>query len=142
MLVTNTTDQAARIVSAYVSHNSIPSSAVPDLLAAVHEALRTLMAPSVAGSAAKPPVATPSQVEVRKSIRPDGLVSFIDGRTYKTLKRHLSAHGITPDEYRRRFGLGKTYPLVCPSYSERRSQIARSNQLGVPGGRSMQRSAA
>jgi len=72
--------------------------------------------------------AEPSQV--RQSIQRDGLISFIDGRSYKTLKRHLTAHGLTPERYRAQYGLPADYPMVAPGYAEQRSQIAKAIQLG------------
>ena len=58
------------------------------------------------------------------------MTSFIDGRSYKSLKRHLSTNGLTPDEYRERFGLPKDYPMVAPAYSAQRSELAKSIGLG------------
>ncbi|GJE13259.1 hypothetical protein FOHLNKBM_4322 [Methylobacterium longum] len=75
--------------------------------------------------------ATPSVI--RKSIQPDGIVSFIDGKTYKTLKRHLNSHGFSPRGYRERYGLPADYPMVASSYAEQRSQIARAIGLGRSG---------
>jgi predicted transcriptional regulator len=69
-------------------------------------------------------------VEIRRSVRPDSLVSFIDGKVYKQLKRHLSTHGMTPAQYRDRFGLPDTYPMVAPEYSARRSAFAKASGLG------------
>ena len=57
-------------------------------------------------------------------------MSFIDGRTYKTLKRHLASHGLDPQGYRDRYGLPQDYPMVAPSYSERRSELAQNLGLG------------
>jgi len=72
---------------------------------------------------------------VKKSIRPEGIVSFIDGKTYKTLKRHLTKHGLTPDSYRERFGLSGDYPMVALAYSEKRSSLAKSLRFGQPASR-------
>lgn len=70
---------------------------------------------------------------MRRSIEHDGIVSFLDGRRYQTLKRHLTKHGLDPKSYRERFGLPSDYPMVASAYSERRATIARSNGLGVQG---------
>ncbi|SFU97489.1 ROS/MUCR transcriptional regulator protein [Methylobacterium sp. UNCCL125] len=67
-------------------------------------------------------------------MRPDGLVSFVDGKTYKTLKRHLTAHGLHPQSYRERYGLPADYPMVAHNYAEQRSQIAKTIGLGRAGG--------
>lgn len=71
-----------------------------------------------------------SPAAIRRSIGPDHLISFIDGRTYKTLKRHLAVHGHTPASYREHFGLGPDYPMVAPNYSATRSALAKSAGLG------------
>ena len=123
---------AARLTAAYDAGNHFPASALPDVLTAVHVALSGLEQGTATGAA--PAVAAPSPAEIRKSIRPDGLVSFIDGRSYKTLKRHLTAHGLTPAGYRARFSLPADYPMTCPSYSAQRSALAKAIGLGVPGG--------
>ncbi|SFS58243.1 MucR family transcriptional regulator [Methylobacterium sp. yr668] len=136
---TTTTDLvhlAAGITASYAAGNHFPASALPDVLTAVHGALCGLAQGSAVEAAPAPAADTPSPAEIRKSIRPDGLVSFLDGRSYKTLKRHLTAYGLTPDGYRQRFGLPADYPLVCPSYSAQRSSLAKAMMLGVPGSRS------
>jgi predicted transcriptional regulator len=71
-----------------------------------------------------------SSAKVRASIKPDGLISFIDGKRYAILKRHLATHGLTPAEYRERFGLPGDYPMVAPSYAAKRSELAKSMGLG------------
>jgi predicted transcriptional regulator len=120
-------EQASDIVSAYVSNNSVPISELPGLLAGVHAALAKLSAPAapVTEAADKP---TPGQI--RKSVTPDALISFIDGKPYKTLKRHLSRNGLTIEQYRERFGLPRDYPSTAASYSAQRSELARSLGLG------------
>ena len=72
----------------------------------------------------------PTTAQVRKSITGAGLVSFINGKTYKSLKRHLADSGITPEGYRDRYGLPADYPMVSPDYAARRSEIAKSCGLG------------
>jgi predicted transcriptional regulator len=66
---------------------------------------------------------------------PDGVVSFLDGKTYKTLKRHLGTHGLDPVSYRQRFGLPADYPMVSPNYAAQRSALAKSIGLGRVAGR-------
>lgn len=125
------------IVAAYVSNNSVPPTALPELMASVHGALAALDGQPVA--AAEPAVERPTPAQIRKSVQEDGIVSFIDGRTYKTLKRHLTAHGLTPDRYRERYGLPDDYPMTAPGYAAQRSALAKAIGLGVPGGRVDQR---
>ena len=130
----NFTDLAAEIVSAYVSNNPVPPAELPGLIARVHSAVSGLAA--AGGSASTAPeaeVEKPSAAQIRKSVRPDGIVSFIDGKTYKTLKRHLTAHGLEPRAYRERYGLPADYPMVAPSYAEQRSALAKAIGLGQPG---------
>jgi predicted transcriptional regulator len=114
------------IIAAYVSNNSVRAADLPALMADVHAAIAGLGA----ASASEPKVdkLTPSQI--RKSITPDALISFIDGKPYKTLKRHLSGNGLTMDEYRERYGLPRDYPTVAASYSEQRSKLALALGLG------------
>ena len=73
------------------------------------------------------------KAEIRKSITPDGLISFEDGRSYKTLKRHLSIRGLTPAQYREKHGLPADYPMTAPAYSAARSALAKSLGLGQKG---------
>lgn len=120
-------EQASDIVSAYVSNNSVPVGELPALLAGVHEALLKLALPAPAA----PEVADkPTSAQIRKSITPDALISFIDGKPYKTLKRHLSRNGLTIEQYRERYGLPRDYPSTAASYSAQRSELARSLGLG------------
>ncbi|MCJ2015191.1 MucR family transcriptional regulator [Methylobacterium sp. J-076] len=121
---------ASEIVAAYVSHNHVAPADLPSLIASVHQAVAALTAGPVA--APEEPADKPNTAQVRKSVQHDGIVSFLDGRSYKTLKRHLSAHGLSPASYRQRFGLAADYPMVAPSYSEKRSSLAKSLGLGRP----------
>jgi predicted transcriptional regulator len=128
---------AGEIVAAYVANNSVPPAALPELMASVHGALANLDGqPPVA---AAPAVEQPTPAQIRRSVQPDGIVSFIDGRTYKTLKRHLTAHGLTPERYRAQYGLPEDYPMTAPNYAAQRSALAKAIGLGVPGGRADQR---
>lgn len=70
---------------------------------------------------------------IKRSIGHDGLISFVDGKTYKTLKRHLTGHGLSPAQYRTKYGLPADYPMVAPSYSEARSALAKAIGLGQGG---------
>ncbi|MGU3663547.1 MucR family transcriptional regulator, partial [Methylobacterium sp. A49B] len=122
------------IVAAYVSNNSVPVSELPKLIQGVHDAVRGLTSGGVSrATTAVSEIDRPSPAQVRKSVRPDGIVSFIDGKTYKTLKRHLTSHGLDPKSYRERYGLPADYPMVAPSYAEQRSALAKAIGLGQPG---------
>jgi predicted transcriptional regulator len=69
-------------------------------------------------------------VPVRKSISPEAVTSLIDGKPYKSLKRHLNKHGLTPEQYRTRYNLSVDYPMVAPNYAAKRSELARAAGLG------------
>jgi predicted transcriptional regulator len=132
----NFTELAGALVAAYVSHNPVPAAELPTLIHIVHGAISELATgsnPGATASAAE--IEKPTPAQIRKSIRDDGIVSFLDGKTYKTLKRHLSAHGLHPQSYRERFGLPSDYPMVAPSYAAQRSALAKAIGLGVPGAR-------
>ena len=127
---------AGDVVAAYVSNNPVPASELPALIARVHGAIAGLASGTSATAAgAEAPVAVdkPSAAQIRKSVQHDGIVSFIDGKTYKTLKRHLTANGLSPQSYRERYGLPTDYPMVAPSYAEQRSALAKAIGLGQPG---------
>lgn len=128
-------DLAGEVVCAYVSNNSIRSSDLPNLITIVHTALQSLAdGTGGAGAGAQVDVVEkPTAAQIKKSIRPDGLVSFIDGKTYQTLKRHLNGHSLHPHSYRERFGLPADYPMTAPEYSARRSALAKTIGLGRPG---------
>jgi predicted transcriptional regulator len=123
----NHLELAADLVSAYVSHNPLPPSDLPSLIAAVHTALRQVgRAKAEQPSEERPRPAVP----IRKSITPDHLISLEDGRPYQSLKRHLAARGLTPEAYRAKWGLPPSYPMVAPNYAQRRSDLAKARGLG------------
>jgi predicted transcriptional regulator len=130
------TGLAAELVASYVANNPVPASELSKLLESVHGAIAALAsgaAPNAAAVAEE--VEKPSAARIRKSVQHDGIVSFIDGKVYKTLKRHLTSHGLDPRSYRERYGLPADYPMVAPSYAEQRSALAKAIGLGRPGGR-------
>jgi len=120
-------EHTVAIVSAYVANNHVHSGNLTALIESVHSALGNIGLPE-ARPEQDPDKATPAQI--RKSITRDGLTSFIDGKIYKTLKRHIAGHGLDPQSYRERYGLPHDYPMVSVSYSETRSALARQNGLG------------
>lgn len=119
-------DLTADIVSSYVASNQIALGEVASLIASVHGALQDL----AAGRTKEEPQPLKPPVPIKKSITPDYLISLEDGRSYKSLKRHLAGKGLTPAEYREKWGLPRDYPMVAPNYSEQRSQLARASGLG------------
>ncbi len=116
----------ADIVSAYVSNNSVEAGELATLINQVHQALTE----ASEGKPAEPEAPPTPAVPVKKSITPEFLISLEDGRKYKSLKRHLSTRGMSPDDYRAKWGLPKDYPMVAASYSAQRSSLAKSLGLG------------
>jgi predicted transcriptional regulator len=119
-------DVVADIVGAYVGNNAVTASELPNLIAAVYGAVVGLSAPA---AAVEPEKREPA-VSIKKSITPDFLISLEDGRKFKSLRRHLGGLGMTPDEYRKKWGLPGDYPMVAPNYSAKRSELAKTNKLG------------
>lgn len=107
---------------------------VPAFLRKMHEALNSLQAGPVLGEAAEPASQHEPAVTVRKSLASrDHIISLIDGRPYKILRRHLTGHGLTPEQYRERFNLKADYPMVAPAYAETRRELAKKIGLGTKG---------
>lgn len=113
------------ILSAYVAKNSVPLHDLPELIKVVHATLNGLLVdPATAG------IKTPA-VPIKQSITEDYLICLEDGKKFKTLKRHLrSKYDMTPDQYREKWGLPPDYPMVAPSYAEKRSSLAKEIGLG------------
>src|SRR5882672_5011666 len=109
----------AEIATAYVGQNPISTTELPSVINAIYASLAGMDAPAASVGALTPAVA------VKKSITRSYIICLEDGRKFKTLKRHLrTAFGMTPDEYRARWGLPADYPMVAPEYAERRSELA------------------
>ena len=118
-------EYASDIVSAYVSNNPIQSEELPNLIRDVHSTLKGLK--SAGGAVAAPEPAIP----IKKSITDDFLICLEDGKKFKSLKRHLrSKYGMSPEEYREKWGLPYDYPMVAPSYARKRSALAKEMGLG------------
>jgi len=118
---------AADIISAHVSNNAVPTDQVAGLIEAVYGSLAGL---GKEPEPAKDEVRAPA-VSVRASVKPGGIVCLDCGSKFKALKRHLaSVHGLTPEEYRTRWNLPLTYPMVSAEYSERRREMAKTIGLG------------
>jgi predicted transcriptional regulator len=121
----NNLELTTEIVSAYVSKNPVPATELPALIATVADSLKRLS--GEAAEAEKPVPAVP----IKKSVTPDYIISLEDGKKFKSLKRHLMTHyGLTPDQYREKWGLDPSYPMVAPNYAAARSQLAKKMGLG------------
>ena len=124
---TDITALTVQLLSAFVSKNSVPSESLAELIKTTRAALTEDLAAPARDVA---PDHVPA-VSVRKSIAsPDHIISLIDGKPYKTLKRHLATNGLTPEQYRERYKLPKSYPLVAPNYSDARRAVAERLGLG------------
>ena len=121
---------AAEIVAAYVSHNSLPAAGVPEVIGTVFRSLNALD-----GSGAEEQTeAQKPAVSIKRSIANDYIVCLEDGKKLKMLKRHLmTRYGMTPDDYRTKWGLPGDYPMVAPNYAKKRSQLAKNMGLGQQG---------
>jgi predicted transcriptional regulator len=108
---------------AYVSNNSVQPSQIADVVRAISRAL------SQDNSEALAARGDPA-VPVEESITPDYVTCLEDGLQFKSLKRHLGMHGMTPDEYRTKWGLPDNYPMVAPKYAKARSRLAKKIGLG------------
>lgn len=138
---------ATELTVAWLTNHNTRAQAVdvPAFLKSMHDAVVGL-------SEAKAPPSQPepeaqpeykAAVTARKSLaNPDHIISMLDGRPYKTLRRHLSSNGLTPDEYRQRYGLKADYPMVAPTYSEHRRSMAHRIGLGRKAGQVSEKVAA
>lgn len=113
------------IVGAYVSNNSLPQSELAGLIREVSSRLASLD-----GSTPPTPQPLKPPVPIKKSVTDEYLISLEDGKKYKSLKRHLTTRGLTPDEYRQKWNLPSSYPMVAAGYSARRSALAKKLGLG------------
>jgi predicted transcriptional regulator len=117
------------IASAYVGNNSVAASDLPSLIRNIHTALTGVGNPVEAPVEAKTPA-----VSIKKSLGDDYLICLEDGRKFKSLKRHLrTKYNLSPDEYRAKWGLPRTYPMVAPAYAAARSNLAKQMGLGQGG---------
>lgn len=126
----NLLDITVDVVTAYVTNNALSSSEVPDLVVKVHKALARLQQGYPVEEDMPPRPAVP----VHKSIKPNYIICLEDGLRFKTMRRHLMAkYGLSPDQYRARWGLSQAYPMVAPSYATQRSNHAKQLGLGARG---------
>jgi predicted transcriptional regulator len=116
----------ADIVSAYVSKNPLPQATLPELIGQIHQSLKVL----ATGEKIEPTVQLVPAVPIKKSVTPDYIISLEDGRKFKSMKRYLGLRGMTPAEYREKWGLPASYPTVAPNYAAQRSELAKKLGLG------------
>lgn len=119
----------ADIAVSYVEGNKIAFNDLPAFIQQTYATLAGLEGPAPAVDQSTP--ATP--VQIRRSVTPTGIVSFEDGKTYTTLKRHLTSRGLTVEAYKAKWGLPADYPTTAPAYAARRSELAKAAGLGAKG---------
>jgi len=125
-----------QVAAAYFSNSHVSPTEIPNVISQIASSLSAVGAPAADAPGEAEPAPeevqfvklTPAQI--RKSIQPDALISFEDNRPYKTLRRHLSVRGLSPETYKAKWGLPKDYPMTAPSYSEARSAMAKALGLG------------
>lgn len=122
------TAHTAEIAAAFVANNPTAISDVARLITSIHQALTGVGQPAAPAT----PEFVPA-IDPKKSIKPDHLISLIDGRPYKMLRRHLAIHGLTPEQYIERYGLRPDYPMTAATYSARRRDLAKQIGLGTKG---------
>lgn len=119
-------DLTTEIVSAYVANNSLPGEQLSGLIQQVYQTVATLSRPEQPEEPKQQPA-----VPIKRSVKPNEIICLECGKGQKMLKRHLlTAHGLTPEEYRAKWNLGPDYPLVAPNYAKLRSQFAKEIGLG------------
>ncbi len=125
----------ADLARAYFSNSRVSTSDISTVIRSISVSLAAVPTDesASAGLSGHAAVTRPTAAEIRRSITPDALISFEDGRPYKTLGRHLSSRGLTPADYRAKWGLPPDYPMTAASYSARRSEFARRMGLSDHG---------
>jgi predicted transcriptional regulator len=130
----NTQELAAELTIAWLSNSNTRAQAadVRDFLQSMYEAVSALVTAPAADAANEQPAVeyTPATTARRSLSSPEHIISLIDGKPYKTLRRHLSGHGLSPEQYRERYGLKADYPMVAPAYTEVRRAMAKKIGLG------------
>lgn len=117
---------ASEIVAAYVSNNKVNASDIPELISETYDAISSLQESGAHFGQKRDPA-----VPINKSVTPDFVICLEDGKKLKMLKRYLRTHyGMSPEDYRRKWGLPADYPMTAPNYSKHRSKVAKTTGLG------------
>ena len=128
MTPSDTLEMAAEVVAAFVANNSVPTGELPALIQAIHTTL-TRLREGMETPAPEEQTKAPA-VSIRASTSPEYLICLEDGKHFKSLKRHLAGHGLTPEQYRAKWKLPSDYPMVAPKYALARSVLAKRIGLG------------
>lgn len=129
MATSNPIDVSAEIVKSFITNNSVPRGELPALIEAVYVAVKRLAERSEAAAPAINPQAP--AVSIHKSVTPDYLICLEDGKRFKSMRRHLTMLGMTPEQYRAKWNLPSTYPMVAPNYTAQRSTLAKNLGFGL-----------
>jgi len=121
---------AATIITAYLTRNAVSPADLPKLIGDISASVAELSATPRVPQSSVAPVAVTAK-DVKQSITPDYLISFEDGKRYRTLKRHLRARGLSPERYRQKWSLPLDYPMVAANYAALRSAMAKGIGLGT-----------
>ena len=128
MATSDPIELAAEILTAFVANNSVPRAELAALFEGLHAALKRLRD---GGEVAPADIEKPTPaVSIRRSVTPDYLICLDDGRQFKSLRRHLGALGMTPEQYRQKWNLPSDYPMVASNYAAQRSAMAKYIGLG------------
>jgi predicted transcriptional regulator len=123
----NLTSLTADIIAAYVTKNVVTTENLPEFIGSIHAALSK----ASSGNSEEPKPELKPAVSVKKSVTQDHIICLEDGKKFKSLKRHLQSHyGMSPEEYREKWGLPRDYPMVAPAYAAARSELAKTMGLG------------
>jgi predicted transcriptional regulator len=133
MTPSDTLHTAAQLVASFVSNNRLPTGELPALIQTIHVAL-TRLRDGVETQVPEEQTKAPA-VSIRQSITPEYLICLEDGKHFKSLRRHLAGHGLTPEQYRTKWKLPSDYPMVAPKYAAQRSALAKAIGLGQLGGK-------
>jgi len=120
----------ADVAAAYFSNSHITASEISNVIGQIASSLAAVGAPASETPAETLEERKLTPAQIRKSVTREALISFEDNKPYKTLRRHLAVKGLTPEQYREKWGLAKDYPMVSPAYSESRSNMAKALGLG------------
>jgi predicted transcriptional regulator len=133
MTPSDTLHIAAELVASFVTNNHLPAGELPALIQTIHVAL-TRLRDGVETQGPEEQTTAPA-VSIRQSITPEYLICLEDGKHFKSLRRHLARHGLTPEQYRTKWKLPSDYPMVAPKYAAQRSALAKKIGLGQLGGK-------
>lgn len=137
----NLRELVATVAAAYFENSHVTPQDIPGVIAQIAASLAAVGVAAEPAAPTSDAVPKPTAAQIRKSVTPDALISFEDGKSYKALKRHLTLKGMTPADYRGKWGLPADYPMTAPSYSARRSELAKSLGLGRKAGAGKKRGA-